>query len=139
MQKMYLTEFEQKLLQTLHPSLFAAGKQSFVTETTDAYETPADLDSRMRILAQGEYPEIKKLADHVVAKLERGTSMEKFLPEDISDEALMLILFGIGALGMTAIIEFMIRDAHNEQQLQDIAEVTKARRMLLETNASVAK
>ncbi|HRH94141.1 MAG TPA: hypothetical protein PKV72_06460 [Candidatus Peribacteria bacterium] len=133
MPTLYLTPFEQKLVRS---DLLKEWKWTLGTETLQSYETPEELDQRMKLLSRGNNAELEKLAKKITAKLDLGQELDKLMPEDVSDEAFTMLLFGIGALGMTALIEILGRDAKSQDDLFNMAALTAARHALLEANTA---
>lgn len=133
MPTLYLTPFEQKLVRS---DLLQEWKWTLADEALQAYESPEELDMRMRLLSRGSNAELEKLSKKITAKMDLGQELEKLMPEDVSDEAFTMLLFGIGALGMTALIEILGRDAKSQDDLFSMAALTIARHALLEANTA---
>lgn len=133
MPTLYLTPFEQKLVRS---DLLQEWKWTLASETLQSYESPEELDQRMKLLSRGNNAELEKLSKKITAKLDLGEELGKLMPEDVSDEALTMLLFGIGALGMTALIEILGRDAKSQDDLFNMAALTAARHALLEANTA---
>lgn len=133
MPSLYLTPFEQKLLRS---DLLQEWKWELKEEKLEACETPAELDKRMKLLARGKNPQMEKLVQKINAKLDLGEKLTELTPEGVSDDAFALLLFGIGALGMTALVELLLRDAKSQDDLFDIAAITNARHALMKANRS---
>ncbi len=134
MPTLYLTPFEQKLVRS---DLLKEWKWTLSDETLQSYETTDELDARLKLLSKSRNVELERLSQKISAKLDMGESLEN-LPEDVSDEAFTLMLFGIGAMGMTALIEILSRDAKSQDDLFNMAALTAARHALLQANSSQA-
>lgn len=131
MPSLYLTQFEQKLLRS---DLLQEWKWDLKDEQLEACESAEELDKRMKLLSKGMNPQMEKLVKKINAKLDLGERLNELAPEGVSDDAFALLLFGIGALGMTALIELLLRDAKSQDDLFDIAAITCARHALLQAN-----
>ncbi len=131
MPTLYLTPFEKKIVRS---DLLQEWKWTLKDETLQSYESPSELDVRMKLLARGKNAELEKLVEKINAKLDLGEELDSLIPEGVSDEAFTMLLFGIGALGMTALIEILAHDAKSQDDLFNMAAITGARHALLEAN-----
>lgn len=137
MMTLYLTAFEQKLLRS---DMLKDWKWGLEEEFIGEFESTEELDARMKLISSGKFPEMQKLAAKISATMERGETLDSLLPDDFTDSAFLLLLFGIGTLGMSGLIEVLLQNAKSFDDLEGIAALSEARHILLQANKNaVAK
>lgn len=132
----YLVEEELALLTS------AAKKnwEKFIKmETFTAYETPAQIDARMRAVSYKKYPAVQNKIDAYIADMKAGKQVELSF-DDFPEEALSSFLFSIGASGISALIDLYLHDPtvqDHPEIMEGIAALTRARHGILEKNEAV--
>lgn len=130
--KVLLTKEEQALLKKLAPNVQALFKDRVEAESLTSFETEEELVERMSKASYEQYPEVK-------------TMMEKFAvtgnPEDLSfdklsDGALDVLLFSIGACGISALIEISLQEQVTQDEVDVIATLSAARHRVLTVNSA---
>lgn len=135
MATLYLRTPEQELLEKLSPDM--KGACDVEEETLTSYERPTDLVVRMRLVASDTHPEVRDFVLHMIEALQRGEDIEPNALDGLPQESLPIVYFGMGALGLCALIEVLLPVAESPEDLEGLAGLTKVRHLLLEANASI--
>lgn len=135
MHTLYLRACEQELCEKLPPAL--CKECAMVEEELASYEHPRELVVRMRLVASDAHPEVRELVLSIQDALQRGRDIDPAVLNVVPHESLPIVYFGMGALGLSALIEVMLSQVKTPQDIAGIAGLTKIRHILLEANASV--
>ena len=108
-------------------------------ETLTAYETPEQIDARMKSVNYAQYPNLKKKIDLYAGEIKAGRTPEMSF-EDFPEEALGSFLYSIGASGISFYIHVYLSDkdlCESEELLEAVAALSRTRHRILEKNAAV--
>ncbi len=130
--KVLLTNEEQALLKKLPPNAQALFKGRVESETLDSFETEEELAERLSKTSYDQYPEVKGMID----KLLTSGNIDDLDFEKLSDGALDVLLFSIGACGISALIEISLQDEVSKDAVEAIATLSAARHRVLTVNSS---
>ncbi|HRH93515.1 MAG TPA: hypothetical protein PKV72_03200 [Candidatus Peribacteria bacterium] len=130
--KVLLTKEEQALLTKLAPNVQALFKDRVESEVLDSYESEEELVDRLSKTSYDKYPEVKAMLD----KLMTSGNLDDFDMEAMPDGALDVLLFSIGACGISALVELSLQDTELDADAAEaIAALTKARHRVLTVNS----
>lgn len=130
--KVLLTKEEQALLTKLAPNVQALFKDRIESEVLESYESEEELVDRLSKTSYDKYPEVKAMLD----KLMTSGNLEEFDLEAMPDGALDVLLFSIGACGISALVELSLQDTELDADAAEaIAALTKARHRVLTVNS----
>ncbi len=132
----HLTADEQKLFEALPAAVKAVFKKRIETEIIDAYETEAELKERLRNASFTSDPRARLLAEKVMHKLARSENLDDLSLDELPEQVLSSVLYGMGAVGISAIIELMLADAKNTETVEAIGLLSRARNKVLRANAA---
>ncbi len=131
--KMMLTKEEQALVSKLPANLQAMFDGKWEAETLTSFETEDELVERMTTASYDDFPEVKKMVE-VCAQ---SGKMEDMAFDKMSDGALNIFLYSIGACGVSAIIETSLQSEQLDADgVAAISMLSMARHKLLTMNAS---
>ena len=130
---LHLTADERPLFDALPDDVKGAWEGKLAEETLDAYETPEQLAVRLSVF--DDQPEVKRAVDAVFAALKDGASPDAVELPDMPEEVVPRVLFALGAGGMSALLQILLRSA-TADSLEGIAALSQARHLLLEQNAA---
>lgn len=123
----------------LTPAAKKAWEKRMKKETLTAYETPEQIDARMKAVTYDKFPEFKKKLQKHMDALKAGkpspVSMDDFPPEAMSS-----FLYSIGASGISFYIDMFLRAPeiqNNAEAMEALAALSRARHKILEKNAAV--
>ena len=135
MATLILRAAEQELAEKLPDSL----KDTYLIEeeSLTSYERPTDLVVRMRLVASDSHPEVRDVVLGMLDTLQKGGEIQPDVLDAIPHESLPIVYFGMGALGLCALIEALIPSIETQEDLEGIAALTKVRHLLLESNEFV--
>ena len=108
-------------------------------ETLTAYETPAQIDARMKAVNYSKYPKLKAKIDGYVADIKAGKKPDVSF-EDFPEEAIGSFLYSIGASGISFYLHLYLSDKtvyQNNDVMESIAALSRARHRILEKNQAV--
>ena len=129
----------QEELALLTPASKKKWEKSIVMETLTAYETPEQIDARMRAVNYSKYPKVQKVIDACLLSFKQGNQPD-FSLESFPREAINSFLYSIGASGISAYIDMFLRSKsaqENPETMDGIADLTRARHAILEKNQAV--
>ncbi len=140
MEFLFLTPEERtRLFETLPDALRDAWKSRVREETITVYESPEELQTRMRESKFADHAGIKGLFDKMVAHIESDQKTDAFdaiQMEDFPTDALPSFLFTIGACGVEAFMEMLLQEKNlSAEDLESIASLSRTRHRLLQMNA----
>lgn len=135
MATLYLRACEQELVGNLPSDL--AELLPIEEEASMEYETHTELVVRMRLVASDAHPEVRELVLNILETLQQGRDLDPLLLNTVPHESLPVVYFGMGALGLSALIEVLIPSVKTQSDLEGIAGLSKIRHLLLEANSSV--
>ncbi|PIQ76602.1 hypothetical protein COU78_02750 [Candidatus Peregrinibacteria bacterium CG10_big_fil_rev_8_21_14_0_10_49_24] len=101
------------------------------------YESYRELIVRMRLVASDAHPEVRELVLTILEVLQRGKELDPHILSAVPHESLPVVYFGMGALGLSALIETVLPSVRTQSELDGVAGLTKIRHLLLEANSSV--
>ena len=130
----YLTQEEQELLQKQPKGVQDLFKGRMKPEILTSYETEDELVERMSKANYDRYPEVKQ----IVEKFGKSGSVEDVALDTLSDGALDVLLFSIGACGICAILETSLQQSDidiDADAVDAFAALTAARQRILKVNA----
>lgn len=131
--KVLLTKEEQMLLTKLSPDVQALFKGRVESETLDSYESEEELVERLTKSSYEKYPEVKTM----LQKFLDSGDVNDFSFDDLSDGALDVLLFSIGACGISALIEISLQsDILDQEGAEAVATLATARHRVLTVNSS---
>jgi predicted AlkP superfamily pyrophosphatase or phosphodiesterase len=130
--KVLLTKEEQALLKKLAPNVQALFKDRVEAESLTSFETEEELVERMSKASYEQYPEVKTMME----KLVQSGDMTDLNLEKLSDGALDVLLFTIGACGISALIELSLQDSVGKDDVEALATLSLARHRVLTVNSS---
>lgn len=135
MATLYLRPVERKLFEELPTDL----RETCLVEEEGlaSYERPSELVVRMRLVASDAHPEVRDFVLRMLKALQRGEEIDPEVLGDLPHDSLPVVYFGMGALGLSALIESVLPSVESAEDLEGLAALTKARHLLLEANASV--
>jgi hypothetical protein len=124
--------------------LSPAAKQSWSSrikkEALTAYETPAQIDARMKAVNYRKYPGLQKEIDGYVDQFKSGSAPAHITFTNFPEEAIDTFLFSIGASGISALIHVYLSQPilqNDEQTMEAVAALSRARHAILEKNSAV--
>lgn len=132
---LYLRPCEQEILENLPQDLISS--YLVEEEALTQYETPTELVVRMRLVASDTHPEVRELVLTILEVLQQGKPLDPSILSTVPHESLPVVYFGMGALGLSALIETVLPSVRQQSQLDGIAGLSKIRHLLLEANSSV--
>ncbi len=132
MNNVFLTKDEKQLFQGLPANL--TKDWEVLDEIQNSYESPAVLSIRRAMSTLGKFPQVGKIVQNV-----RQSEVEKVSLEGIPDQILTELCFTIGAVGVSVLMQAILRKAESEDDLQALMTFGHLRHDLLETNASITK
>ena len=135
MATLYLRAYEQELLEKLPADV--ASVCVVEEEGLAAYETPTELVVRMRLVASDVHPEVREFVLGILEKLQKGEDLDPKIFATLPHESLPIVYFGMGAIGLCALVEALFPEVKTGEDLEGLAGLTKMRHLLLEANASV--
>jgi hypothetical protein len=103
-------------------------------ETGTAYETEEVLEIRRAMLRFQKNPSLQPLLE----KLKQNIPLEQLTSKDLPEEILPDLFFGMGARGVTVLIELAFGNVKDEEDVAGLAGLTKIRHDLLEANAKAS-
>ncbi|OGJ72007.1 hypothetical protein A2454_05430 [Candidatus Peribacteria bacterium RIFOXYC2_FULL_55_14] len=134
MATLYLRPSERELLEKLPSAL--AGACAVEDEELTSFESTSELVVRMRLVASDAHPEVRDFVLGVLHDLQRGKEINPKALARLPHESLPVVYFGMGALGLCALIEVLFPSVRSREDLEGLAGLTKVRHLLLEANAS---
>ena len=132
----YLVDEELALLTPASKEKWA---KDIKKETLTAYETPQQIDARMKAVNYSQYPELQKKIDGYVADIKAGKQPDVSF-EDFPEEAMGSFLFSIGASGISFYIDIYLREPATQESdeiMNTIASLSRVRHQILEKNQAV--
>lgn len=132
----YLVKEEMTLLS---PALKKQWEKSLKPEALTAYETPEQIDARMKAVNYSKYPKLQKKIDACLAAMQEGKQTEMSF-EDFPEEAISSFLYSIGASGISAYIDLFLSSKKmqgSDAAMQGVAALSRARHRILEKNQAV--
>ncbi len=126
-------------LALLTPAAKKAWENRLKKETLTAYETPAQIDARMKAVNYAQYPELQKQIDGYVSAIKAGKA-PKLEFNNFPEEAVGSFLFSIGASGMSFYIHLYLQDKktqENAEVMEAVAALSRARHTMLQKNEAV--
>lgn len=108
-------------------------------ETLTAYETPEQLDARMKSVNYDKYPELRAQIDAFAREVQSG-KMPTLSFSNFPEEAIDSFLFSIGASGISAFIDLYLRQkevVESTGAMEAVAALSRARHKILEKNQAV--
>lgn len=136
METIYLTKEEKEIFDSLPAGSKNRWLDRVQRETIDAYETPEELERRMIGARYERFPQVRRIVDDMIHASAEGKSINDVSVEDFPDEAVPTFLYGIGALGMSAIIKAQLQEVRlNDALLETIGALSRSRHLVLKSNA----
>jgi hypothetical protein len=131
--KVLLTKEEQALLTKLSPNVQALFSGRVESETLESYESEEELVERLSKASYDKYPEVKAMLE----KFTKSGDVNDFSFDTLSDGALDVLLFSIGACGISALIEISLQsDSLDKDAAEALATLSVARHRVLTVNSS---
>jgi hypothetical protein len=130
----YLTQDERTLFDALPAALKKAHAKSVENETIDAYETDNELRTRLQSASFTKDPRALLLAEKIMHKASHNESMDDVTSDEMPEELLSSVLFGMGAVGIAGLVEAMLPDCENDDDFEAVAALTRARHKILVAN-----
>lgn len=137
MSTLYVTSEEKELFQALPDSVTSAWDGDIEVETLESYESSSELIVRMRLVTSDGHPEVREFVFNTLEKLQNGGELHANVLDDVPSESLPVVFFGIGAIGLAAIIEMTLHKVQDADDLDGLAALSLVRHIILQTNASV--
>ncbi len=134
----FLTADERRLFHALPREVRTPWEESLIDEVLTAYETPADLRSRRQSMPFNRYPELKNL----IEKIDASVPADELSFDALPAEAVPLLLAAIGAAGVSAVIEALLKDdtaIRSSDDLEGVAALSRARHQMLEDNVEAGE
>ena len=132
MDTLYLTAHEKELIQSLPAEL----QVSFELEELEAYETEEQLDIRMTMLAERDHLTLHEFLDGFRSAMEQEAEIDLSFMQRFPNALIPELLFAMGAIGISAIIECVLPDAQTERHIEGVAALSSFRHRILEANAA---
>ena len=132
----YLVDEEIKLLP---PAVKKALSKRIKKELCTAYETPQQIDARMKAVSYKKFPKLQKKIDGYVAEIKAGKKPNMDF-SDFPEEAIGTFLFSIGASGISFYIAIFISDPSfgtDKELIEAVAALSRSRHRILEKNEKV--
>lgn len=126
-------------LARLSPAAKKAWAKRLKKETFTAYETPQQIDARMKAVTYDKFPAFKKKLQQHMDALKAGKPSPVTM-DDFPQEAMGSFLYSIGASGISFYIDMFLRAPeiqNNAEAMEALAALSRARHKILEKNAAV--
>ncbi len=143
MDLLFLTPEERdRLFSKLPKALQSAWKDKLREETITTYETPSELQLRIRESKFVDHAGIKALMDKMISHIEqgkKGSPIDHVSMKDLPEDALPAFFFTIGACGTEAFLDLLLQDKDlSEEDMDAVASLSRTRHRLLQMNAVLA-
>jgi hypothetical protein len=137
---MFLTTSERAVFDALPRALREGWVERTKEEGGTAYESEKQRETRLRIVAEEykRYPHLQRIAEGALKQVAEGKGPEDLSLEEIPQDALMPLLFSLGASGVSALIEALLGDVKSDEDLSGIAALSEVRHAILESNATLS-
>ncbi len=135
METLLLTKSENALFGKVPKSITDAWGGTVTMETNDSFETEDLLQTRLQTLKElKNRPAVANLVKKAVEEIESTGDIARVDFSHLDEETLHLYFSGIGALGVSALIEFGLQEVASPEDLKALSYVSHIRHGLLESN-----
>ena len=130
--KVLLTPEEQAMLKKMPARAQDMLKGRFEEETLTSFESEDELVRRMASADYSSYPEVKQIME----QFGKTGALEDVALDKLSEGALEMLLYSIGACGICAVAELMLQmDEIDRDTVEALAVLTTVRHRILQKNA----
>lgn len=136
---LYLNAAEMALFKTLPASVQSAWVSRVKEEILTAYETPQQMEARMKAVNYDKYPEAKALIEQCAQQMKAGKAPDVSMA-NFPEQAIDAFLFALGASGISFLMESLMQDpkvAENAEAMAGIAALSRVRHETLDANQKV--